>query len=116
MKHFITTIVTILAFAFISFPVFADDNTSYKVEGKTVSVVKQSSESNDILTDYIYEDSKGEQYPIYLHKCTKGENAGSYTCYVFRTSKKTGSQYKYWLKNGQELAKRILRETNNKNQ
>ena len=114
MKHFITTIVTILAFAFIAFPVFAEDN-NYKVEGKTVTVVKQSNESsNDIITDYVYKDSKDIEYPIYLHKYTKGEKAGQYTVFVYKTSKKTGEQYKYYLRNGEQLAQQILEETNHK--
>lgn len=114
MKHFITTIVTIFAFALIAFPVFADDN-NYKVEGKTVTLVKESnSSSNDILTDYVYKDSKDIEYPIYLHKYTKGEKAGQYTAFVYKTSKKTGKQYKYYLPNGNELAAKILKETNHK--
>jgi len=115
MKHFLTTIVVFFTFALIAFPMFADDNNSYKVEGKTVTLVKEStSSSNDILTDYVYKDSKDIEYPIYLHKYTRGEKAGQYTVFVYKTSKKTGEQYKYYLRNGEQLAQQILEEINHK--
>lgn len=88
---------------------------SYKVEGKTITVVKQSGvSSNDIKTDFTFKDSKGVEYPIYLHKATKGEHEGMYSAYVVKTSSKTGNEYKAFIPTpsetyslGEQLAKQL---------
>ena len=107
MKYIIILLAFILSF--LSQPTYAQ---SYKIEGK--EIVQQKSErssksSNDIKTDYTYKDSKGNTYPIYLHKYTKGDNIGKYTCYVIKTSQKTGKTYKYYLPDGMEMAEEILK-------
>ena len=102
----IIIILTILL-SFISLPTFAQ---SYKIEGKEIVQQKStSSSSNDTKTDYTYKDSKGNTYPIYLHKYTKGDNTGKYTCYVIKTSQKTGRTYKYYLPDGIAMAEEILK-------
>lgn len=65
--------------------------TSYaevKREGDTFKV-EQTAKASDTQTKYTWEDKKGNKYPIYITK--KG------ACYVLRTSKKTGKEYKYYL-------------------
>lgn len=71
-----------------------------KREGDTFKV-EQSTKASDTQTKYTWEDKEGNKYPIYITK--KG------TCYVIRTSKKTGREYKYYLpKNIQETIKKEL--------
>ena len=65
---------------------------------KTTTVTKSTTES--VKTKFIWEDSKGVQYPIYVGK------TGS--CYILRVSKNTGKEYKYYL--GEELSKQVCKE------
>lgn len=104
MKHIIILLSFILSF--ISMPTLAQ---SYKIEGKEIVQQKSAKSSNDTKTDYTYKDSKGNTYPIYLHKYTKGDNIGKYTCYVIKTSQKTGKTYKYYLTDGIKMAEEILK-------
>lgn len=87
------------------------DNKNYKREGNTFVQTDSSSQptSADIATAYTWRDSKGNEYPIYLHTYTKGEKAGRVTAYVIRTSAKSGKQYKQYL--GEEIAKEILKDS-----
>lgn len=55
--------------------------------------VKQQSR----LTPYKWEDSKGQQYPIYM--------GASGACFVIRTSSKTGNEYRQYL--GEEISRDI---------
>lgn len=59
-----------------------------KREGNTFKV-EQTSKASDTQTKYTWEDKEGNKYPIFITK--KG------ACYVLRTSKKTGKEYKYYL-------------------
>lgn len=71
-----------------------------KREGDTFKV-EQTAKTSDTQTKYTWEDKEGNKYPIYITK--KG------ACYVLRTSKKTGKEYKYYLpKDVQETIKREL--------
>lgn len=93
MKYLITLFVVLL----ISITGYADvvrDGDTFKVE-RTTSV------NQDTKTKYTWEDKEGNKYPIYITK--KG------ACYVLRTSKKTGKEYKYYLpKDIQETIKKEL--------
>ncbi len=42
-----------------------------------------------IESNYIVEDSNGDKYPIFT--------TNSNSCYIIKTSQKTGKQYKYFL-------------------
>lgn len=71
-----------------------------KREGDTFKV-EQASKASDTQTKYTWEDKEGNKYPIFITK--KG------ACYVLRTSKKTGKEYKYYLpKDIQETIKKEL--------
>lgn len=85
---------------------------NYNKSGKTFEQVSTEKSSDDVKTDYTWKDKKGNTYPIYLHKVTKGENAGKYTCYVFKVSAKTGKEYKYYIPNGIEIANDICKAEN----
>lgn len=79
-----------------------DGNTFVQQKGA------RSSSSNDTPTSYTWKDSKGNEYPIVLHTYTKGEKAGRTTCYVVKTSAKTGKEYKYYLPEGEAIAAEIV--------
>jgi len=104
----------ILAMLAVAVSARANDNTTtYKREGTTFSkdTSKQTLAKSDTPTAYTWKDSKGNEYPIILHTYTRGEKAGRVTAYVIRTSAKTGNQYKYYLPEGEAIAKEILAET-----
>lgn len=70
-------------------------------DGDTFKVERTTSVNQDTKTKYTWEDKEGNKYPIYITK--KG------ACYVLRTSKKTGKEYKYYLpKDIQEAIKKEL--------
>lgn len=75
-------------------------NAEVKREGDTFKV-EQTSKASDTQTKYTWEDKEGNKYPIFITK--KG------ACYILRTSKKTGKEYKYYLpKDIQETIKKEL--------
>lgn len=108
MKTFFLTILSVFLLSLSN--TFAQNPTNYDASTKTFTAVKASKASNDIETSYKWKDSKGVEYTIYLHKYTRGENAGKYTCFVFRASKNTGKEYKYYIPNGMEIAEQIKDE------
>ena len=62
----------------------------YKRNGKEFSTVKQEkTKSSETKTGYTWKDSDGNVYDIYI------SSRGS--CYIYRTSRKTGKLYKYYL-------------------
>lgn len=84
---------------------------AYERQGKTfVQTSTQKAGKDDTPTAYVWKDTKGNEYPIILHTYTRGEKKGLTTAYVIRTSAKTGKEYKYYLPNGDEIAKEILNE------
>ena len=91
----------------------AQDKTrqNYEKDGKTFIQTKAQASAKDTPTSYVWRDKKGNEYPIVLHVYTKGKNAGKTTCYVIRTSAKTGKEYKYYLPDGERIAQEILKET-----
>lgn len=75
-------------------------NAEVKREGDTFKV-EQTSKASDTQTKYTWEDKEGNKYPIFITK--KG------ACYILKTSKKTGKEYKYYLpKDIQETIKKEL--------
>lgn len=66
---------------------FAQKNVTLK--GKTFIVQKDSSENQGIPTGYEYQAADGTVYPVYLSKNGKA--------FIWRTSKKTGKKYRYYL-------------------
>ena len=63
-------------------------NAEVKREGNNFKV-EQTRKASNTQTKYTWEDKEGNKYPIYVTK--KG------ACYILRTSKKTGKEYKYYL-------------------
>lgn len=107
---------TILTFALLALAVVAgaqEKPQSYKREGKVFVQSAQESQmmKGDTLTAYTWRDTKGQEYPIILHRYTKGEKSGKVTAYVIRKSAKTGKEYRYFLPDGEKIATEILNET-----
>ena len=71
---------------------FTTDGNTYK----SVQSVRSTSAVHDTVTPYNYEVS-GTKYPIHIGK------TGS--CYIVRTSKKTGKAYRQYL--GEEISRDI---------
>ena len=106
-----------IALFMVAISAIAEDKTTteqktYKREGlvfmqnKTASLIMP----NDQVTAYIWQDKNGNEYPIILHTYTKGEKAGRITCYVIRTSAKSGKEYRYFLPDGEQIAREIINE------
>lgn len=72
-----------------------------KREGDTFKV-EQTAKASDTKTKYTWEDKDGNKYPIYITK--RG------ACYIIRTSKKTGKEYKYYLP--KDIQDKIKQELN----
>ena len=93
MKKFILCLI-LAAFSLTS-------TAEVKRNGDTFKVEQTSTASQGEKTKYTWEDRESNKYPIYITK--KG------ACYVIRTSKKTGKEYKYYLpKDIQEIIKKEL--------
>ena len=91
-------ILAVLIFA-AAVPASAQD---YTRNGKTfVQSARSAKKAEATLTAYKWQDSKGNEYPIY--------QSASGACFVLRTSKKTGKEYKHYLP--KELSAEIARET-----
>lgn len=66
------------------------------------SISKRKSAQQVFKTKYTYTDSKGNKYPIYITE--KGK------CFVYKTSQKTGKEYKYYLP--KDISQQICKELN----
>lgn len=110
MKKTILTIV-LLAMALCVSAQEKPSEKAYKREGKTFVQTESQVLKGDTQTTYFWRDSKGQEYPIILHRYTKGEKAGHVTAYVIRVSKKSGKEYRYFLPDGEKIANEILNET-----
>lgn len=93
MKRFIIFIIAIA----IAIGANAQNPNTIVVKDKIYSV-QQNKTATDIKTDYLYEVKEGETYPIYISKTGKA--------YIFKVSKKTGNEYKYYLND--DIAKDII--------
>ena len=99
MKKFILAVVMLLAFG------IQNTNAQSVVRnGNTFKSVSSSSSRtprDTIATKFMWEDSKGNKYPIIVNK-------GSGACYVWRKSAKTGKMYKSYL--GAKVSQAVCKE------
>lgn len=79
--------------------VFASYAQNYTKAGNTFKVVSGATTSKETKTDFIWETSKGEKYPIYV--------GPSGSCYIKRISSKTGKEYKQYL--GAEVSAEVCK-------
>ena len=83
----------------------ADGDKSFKCENNTYSSTgRVKSNSIVINTGFNWTDSKGKSYPIYM--------SASGSCYILKTSSKTGKEYKQYLKPdvSQDICKKLDKE------
>ena len=101
----ITFIISVIASSNL-FAQTATISSTGEVErnGNTFIASSKSSKSNAQQTQYTWKDSKGVEYPIYI--------SASGSCYVIKTSKKTGKEYKSYLP--KEVSAEICKELNYK--
>lgn len=71
--------------------------------GKTFTKVSNVTKSDTLVTDFKWEDTKGNEYPIII-------NTKSGACWVGKISKKTGKYYRNYLP--QEVAVEVSKELN----
>ena len=98
MKRIVLTIALMLATATAAFcqqASFTTDGNTYRPSAPVTKNVPQM-DSTVTLTPYYYE-YKGVSYPIHIGR------TGS--CYIVRTSKRTGNQYRQYL--GEEISRDI---------
>ena len=82
----------------ICISMIANADNKYKCVNNTYSSTgRVNNSSAPISTGFTWSDSKRNKYPIYI------SNSGS--CYVIKTSKKTGKEYKNYL--GPEISQDI---------
>ena len=116
MKKFMLLAAMLLVGAFAASAQTAkvSDNTSISgTNYTTVSTRSSSGAIKDIETPYTWSSSRDSvNHKIYLHQYSRGDNAGQWTAYVFRTSKKTGKEYKYYLPDGQAIAADVRKRMN----
>lgn len=73
------------------FTVSAQQFKTVEIDGKTVySVEKQNKQNYNVKTPYQYMDSDSAVIDVWI-------NINNGHCYIYRISKKTGKQYKYYL-------------------
>lgn len=92
MKTIKTIIVLLCLFVSGSIYATTDGDKSFTKEGNIYSSTgRQVANSKPIATGCTWVDSKGNKYPIYM-------SASTGSCYVIKTSAKTGKEYKSYLK------------------
>ena len=65
----------------------------YQRNGNEFSPALRANNSNSVnaeITNYTWKDTKGNVYPIYI--------TSNGSCFVYRTSNKTGKEYKQYMK------------------
>ena len=102
IKDFITFLFFLL-FMLFGLWITADAQI-YKQEGNTFSSVKTTKTVTSDKTPYTWKDSKGKEYPIYI------SSTGS--CFVIKTSSKTGKEYRQYL--GPEISEAICKQLGRK--
>lgn len=84
-------------FAIVSFIGYSQ---TYTNQGNVYKLTTTSKTSKVDTTTFMWEDSKGNRYPICIS--TNG------SCFIWRVSSKSGKQYRQYL--GEEVSKDICRK------
>ena len=108
MKKIITTIIIFVSVMLTSVMYAQDASISltggvYQRNGNEFSPAARANNSNSVapeLTDYTWKDTKGNVYPIYI--------TSNGSCFVYRTSNRTGKEYKQYMK--VEISQQICNE------
>lgn len=102
MKKFFVILIALMGICAMG----AAQESPAKVErnGKVFSQKSiKKAKTEPVVTDFQWEDSKGNQYPILV-------NPNSGRCFIIKVSGKTGKEYKYYL--GEEVSKQVCKEMN----
>lgn len=76
---------------------------TYTRSGNTFTSTKSvKAKAEPVKTKFTWKDNKGKEYPVYIS--AKG------SCFVIKTSSKTGKEYKNYL--GPEISSQICKELN----
>ena len=76
---------------------------TYTRNGNTFTSAKSvKAKAEPVKTKFTWKDSKGKEYPVYI--------SGKGSCFVIKTSSKTGKEYKNYL--GPEISQQICKELN----
>ena len=76
---------------------------TYTRSGNTFASAKSvKAKAEPVKTKFTWKDGKGKEYPVYIS--AKG------SCFVIKTSSKTGKEYKNYL--GPEISQQICKELN----
>ena len=76
---------------------------TYTRNGNTFTSAKSvKAKAEPVKTKFTWKDNKGKEYPVYIS--AKG------SCFVIKTSSKTGKEYKNYL--GPEISQQICKELN----
>lgn len=86
MRKLIVCISMMLALGVNNSSIYAE---TVKSGNKFTQVTNKKSSNKETKTEYIYEDSKGVKYPIWLSSTGKA--------FIKKVSKKTGKEYKQYL-------------------
>lgn len=107
IRRLITLLLFIICYGLIA---NASDNKSFKCEDNNYTNFSTGrvSDKSFTPTSFTWTDNKGNKYPIYI------SNSGS--CYIIKISKKTGKEYKQYLKPdiSQDICKKLGKEYKNK--
>lgn len=96
MKSFVNQII-ICIFALCLYGVgISAQNIVREGNTFTQTTAKRSSENKEIKTEYLYKDSKGNEYPVYLSSTGKA--------FIKKVSKKTNKEYRQYIP---EIGKQI---------
>ena len=102
LARILLLITAVIALLFIGVAT-SNAQTSIQRQGNTFISSSSSSRGKKAKperTKYTWKDAKGNEYPIFI------SNSGS--CFVYRTSSKTGNEYKMYL--GKEISAQICKE------
>lgn len=97
----ITLFISVMCNNLIAQTSISSTGVEYSENDKQFSISRTNT-NNAQQTDYTWKDSKGNVYPIYI--------SSSGSCYVIKTSSKTGKEYKQYMK--KEISIQICKELN----
>lgn len=95
IRRLLTLLLLVLAMG------LAANAQTYTRNGNTFTSAKSvKTKAEPVKTKFTWKDSKGKEYPVYIS--SKG------SCYILKTSSKTGKEYKNYL--GPEISQQICKE------
>ena len=95
IRRLLTLLLLVLAMGLVA------NAQTYTRSGNTFTSTKSvKAKAEPVKTKFTWKDSKGKEYPVFIS--AKG------SCFVIKTSSKTGKEYKNYL--GSEISQQICKE------